>query len=420
MNAADPALAGLRPPVQSPAQSTTQSTAQSADKGDTAARPRRGDASGSGAPAGEDFDAMMAEDTAAGPKAPAPVAVPAGGEPVRSRGRGVPGDLPMAKQEEEDGGATVAPTLALPLSGPVPVESMPAARDVAGAAAAVATMATGSQAAQATVPIVAEGAPEVGTAPSPDPAQPSPTAPAAAAAAALAEPGKREGMAALADVTSRSAEGVSERSRTQGPRDAAAESAPTASAAPQATPAPAAPTAGAAAQAVTLSPLLAMPSWQLAPQAPAPSRARVETGSLPAGAVPEAVAGQVALAIAKGGGGRKVELRLDPPELGRVEIHLSPAEKGGLHAVVIAERADTHELLRRHGEMLARELSSAGYADVSLSFSSGSDAPADRDAAGRLPTASAFAAVAEDGFDGAAAVPARSLPLADGGLDIRL
>lgn len=437
MNAADPALAGLRAPFQSPAQSTAQSTSQSAEKGDTAARPRRGEAAAAGgAPAAEDFDAMMAEDVAASAKVPTPAAVPASGELVRLRGQGVPGDQPVAKTEEEDADVAVDPALALPPTAAVTPDTRAVAQDVAAAAASVATMPAGSPAALATVPIAAEGGPEAAALPA-DPAQPAATAapaaatstaptpaPAPATAAATAgaspDPVTQGDLSALSDARPPSGEEARDASRAKGTSDAAAGAATAASAPAQAAPAPSAPSAGAATQAVTLSPLLAMPSWQLSPQTHAPTRTRAETSALPAGVVPEAVAGQVALAVAKSGGGRKVELRLDPPELGRVEIHLSPAEKGGLHATVIAERADTHELLRRHGEMLARELSSAGYSDVSLSFSSGSDAPVDRGAAGSLPTAGAFAAVAEDGFDSAAAVPARSLPLADGGLDIRL
>jgi hypothetical protein len=136
---------------------------------------------------------------------------------------------------------------------------------------------------------------------------------------------------------------------------------------------------------------------------------------------PEAVAAQVVVAVARSGADSgKVELRLDPPELGRVEIHLAPGNRGSLHATVIAERAETHDLLRRHGEMLARELGAAGYSDVTLSFSGGSDAGRGGQPA-RLPELpeTAFMLPAEDEPRTAGAAP-RTPAVAPAGLDIRL
>ena len=91
---------------------------------------------------------------------------------------------------------------------------------------------------------------------------------------------------------------------------------------------------------------------------------------------PQAVIGQVAVAISKASD-RKVEIRLDPPELGRVQIHLTPID-GGVQAVVMAQRPETQDLLRRHAEMLAHELGAAGYGNVSLDFAAGGEAPAGR------------------------------------------
>ena len=67
---------------------------------------------------------------------------------------------------------------------------------------------------------------------------------------------------------------------------------------------------------------------------------------------------------------RQVEIRLDPPELGRVHIQLTPTEQG-LQAVVMAERPETHDLLRRHAEVLTKDLNAAGYDNVSLDFAAG-------------------------------------------------
>lgn len=172
---------------------------------------------------------------------------------------------------------------------------------------------------------------------------------------------------------------------------------------------------------MTLSPMESAPNWQLAEQSP---EVPVAIGRGTAGAHlnvrPDAIAGQMAVAIARDGGSGKVELRLDPPELGRVEIHLSHTEKGALQATVVAERAETYELIRRHGDALARELSGAGYADVSLSFSAGRDATPGQGEPAPSPLAErVFAAMAADGFE-QATTPSRRLAIVDGGLDIRL
>jgi hypothetical protein len=133
--------------------------------------------------------------------------------------------------------------------------------------------------------------------------------------------------------------------------------------------------------------------------------------SASAAAEPRAVVGQVAVAIGKASD-QQVEIRLDPPELGRVQILLQPAD-GGVQAVVLAQRPETQDLLRRHAELLAQELGAAGFGSVSLDFGGGEPAP-NRDDAPAAWHAPAFAAAPAE------VPPARpSRPVA-GGLDIRL
>lgn len=115
------------------------------------------------------------------------------------------------------------------------------------------------------------------------------------------------------------------------------------------------------------------PAWQMAV---APRRSHHVAAAAPA-ARPEGVVGQLAVAIAKATDAR-VEIRLDPPELGRVQIHLTSVE-GGVQALVLAQRPETHDLLRRHAELLLHELAGSGFGSVSLDFASGGDsAPHDR------------------------------------------
>jgi hypothetical protein len=80
---------------------------------------------------------------------------------------------------------------------------------------------------------------------------------------------------------------------------------------------------------------------------------------------------QVALEITKGLGQDRTEIRirLDPPELGEVDIQLEFRDLR-LTASVSAERSDTLELLQRDSRTLARALREAGIelADSDLSF----------------------------------------------------
>jgi flagellar hook-length control protein FliK len=79
------------------------------------------------------------------------------------------------------------------------------------------------------------------------------------------------------------------------------------------------------------------------------------------------VAPQIATAIGSGPSSGRIELRLDPPELGKVEILLEISEMS-LRATVIAERPMVNEMLRRHGDVLLTQLQQAGFTGVDLQF----------------------------------------------------
>lgn len=109
-----------------------------------------------------------------------------------------------------------------------------------------------------------------------------------------------------------------------------------------------------------------------------------------------------------------IELRLDPPELGRVRISLSGLDNA-LTAVVTADRSDVESLMRRHGDILQKALSEAGFDGATLSF--GSEKKGDR-AKGGQQQAILLTDSVENVAEGIVSVPAgRALP---GGLDIRL
>ena len=84
------------------------------------------------------------------------------------------------------------------------------------------------------------------------------------------------------------------------------------------------------------------------------------------------IAGQIA-ELARRPASGPVELVLSPEELGRVRLVMT-MDHGALNVSVVAERAETQDLMRRHIETLAQDLRAVGYRDVSFSFGSGDGA----------------------------------------------
>jgi hypothetical protein len=70
-------------------------------------------------------------------------------------------------------------------------------------------------------------------------------------------------------------------------------------------------------------------------------------------------------------GKNNFEIRLDPPELGRIEVRLSVDRDGNVTSRLIADRSDTLDLLRRDASGLERALQDAGLktSDNGLQFS---------------------------------------------------
>jgi Flagellar hook-length control protein FliK len=67
---------------------------------------------------------------------------------------------------------------------------------------------------------------------------------------------------------------------------------------------------------------------------------------------------------------RKIEIALNPEELGRVRMALSKTESGVM-VQIFAERPETIELMRRHIDQLAQEFRRLGYDDVGFEFHGG-------------------------------------------------
>ena len=63
----------------------------------------------------------------------------------------------------------------------------------------------------------------------------------------------------------------------------------------------------------------------------------------------------------------QMEITLVPEELGRVRLTMTPSE-AGMAVTIMAERPETLELMRRNIDLLARDLSSEGFENLSFSF----------------------------------------------------
>lgn len=88
------------------------------------------------------------------------------------------------------------------------------------------------------------------------------------------------------------------------------------------------------------------------------------TQPIPINAIAVEIAGQARA------GNSRFEIRLDPPELGRIDVRLDVDRDGNVTSRLVIERADTYDLLRRDQSTLERALQQAGLktSDNSLEF----------------------------------------------------
>ncbi len=124
------------------------------------------------------------------------------------------------------------------------------------------------------------------------------------------------------------------------------------------------------------APDIAQPSVLTAatPTAPVPTSSATPAPAAPA-APPAAAVPLAGVAIeitSKALAGKNhFEIRLDPPELGRIHVHLDVDRDGNVISHMVADRTDTLDLLRRDTAGLERALQDAGLktSDNSLQFS---------------------------------------------------
>jgi len=103
----------------------------------------------------------------------------------------------------------------------------------------------------------------------------------------------------------------------------------------------------------------------------ATTAASASAASVTAEPTPDIDSLAVAIAANAARGTKHFDIRLDPPELGRVDVHMSVSRDGKAEALLTADRPETLELLQRDSKTLERALKDAGLdlSNNSLNFS---------------------------------------------------
>lgn|GEM_PF-1114995 len=183
----------------------------------------------------------------------------------------------------------------------------------------------------------------------------------------------------------------------------------------------AAPAASAAPQAGNATTL---PFNLAAPVTPMPTMWPVTALRVDANDPAVAVAGLAVEIVARAqDGSKRFEIRLDPPELGRIDVRLDVDDAGKVTSRLTADRAETLDLLKRDAPQLERALQHAGLnTEGGLEFSLRDQSFANRDQAARETTAATRLIIPDD--EPAATEAARRgygrLIGLGGGVDIRV
>lgn len=161
------------------------------------------------------------------------------------------------------------------------------------------------------------------------------------------------------------------------------------------------------------------------PSAPQIATAAAQHPAAPEPQLPQPNVAALAAAIAakSGQGSKMFEIRLDPPELGRVDVHLSVSHDGKAQATLYADRPETVALLRGDSQNLERALKDAGLelSNSSLNFSlKGEQRQGDGGGASQAHTRNLSHAVVARSEAVNASLANQTQASADGRLDIRV
>ncbi len=133
----------------------------------------------------------------------------------------------------------------------------------------------------------------------------------------------------------------------------------------------------------------------------------------------------VEIATRAGKGERRFDIRLDPPELGRIDVRLEIDSKGNTTTKLIVERAETLDMLQRDARGLEKALQNAGLKlDAGgLEFSLRQDTQAQHGQQGHAPEPRGLPDLAEADTEIMTEIAAGNATLAAqirGGVDIRI
>jgi flagellar hook-length control protein FliK len=150
-----------------------------------------------------------------------------------------------------------------------------------------------------------------------------------------------------------------------------------------------------------------------APQTPAPAAVPIPLSAVGVEIASKATSGK-----------KEFEIRLDPPELGRIEVRLNVDRDGNVTSRLIADRQDTLDLLKRDSSGLERALQDAGLktSDNGMQFSLRDQSFAQQQHDGNSRSGTAHVVVPDEALP-AVDMPAQSygrLIGRSGGLDIRV
>jgi flagellar hook-length control protein FliK len=163
----------------------------------------------------------------------------------------------------------------------------------------------------------------------------------------------------------------------------------------------------------------------------APQRAAAPLSDLPAAAhprptPPHPATTQVAVSVARAvdDGVDRIAIKLQPPELGRIDVRLDFGADGRVQAMVLADRPATLEILRNDARELERALAGAGLETASGGLSFGLRQHANGNgqggAHGFAPQSSRLPSDDAPPDDGRVPVPKHVLSAASGRLDIQV
>lgn len=135
--------------------------------------------------------------------------------------------------------------------------------------------------------------------------------------------------------------------------------------------------------------------------------------------MPRMIAAQIAEAFAAKGE-QKVEVSLNPQELGHVKMRVVTSETG-ITMIIQTERPETGDLMRRHINELAEEFRRMGYEDISFEFSGGQTGSGGTGDGGEDGTGQAGSmANSQTGTEPVAEQATQNLRLGTAGVDMRV